>query len=101
VLADVVGPSLRWATARLTNPAHTSTMDEQPHDTDGHEARPRQGRASVEINSGALPGTGTNDVPAAARVVLDADRRRSWCHSWCEMDSICGNDGTKCGDPHW
>jgi single-strand DNA-binding protein len=32
VMAEVVGPSLRWATARITKTTRTSASDEDPHD---------------------------------------------------------------------
>ena len=38
VLAEVVGPSLRWATARITKTTRTPTTDEAPHDSCEHEA---------------------------------------------------------------
>jgi single-strand DNA-binding protein len=38
VLAEVVGPSLRWATARITKTTRTPTTDETPHDIGEHEA---------------------------------------------------------------
>ena len=38
VLAEVVGPSLRWATARITKTTRTPATDEQTHDVSEHEA---------------------------------------------------------------
>jgi single-strand DNA-binding protein len=38
VLAEVVGPSLRWATARITKTPRTLATDEDPHDIGEHEA---------------------------------------------------------------
>ena len=41
VLADVVGPSLRWATTRITKTTKTTgtpATDEQTHDDSEHEA---------------------------------------------------------------
>jgi single-strand DNA-binding protein len=38
VLAEIVGPSLRWATARITKTTRTPTADETPHDIGEHEA---------------------------------------------------------------
>jgi hypothetical protein len=45
VLAEVVGPSLRWATARITKTTRTPTTDETPEDVGEREAssRPHQG----------------------------------------------------------
>ena len=57
VLADIVGPSLRWATARITKTTPTSATDEQQHDISEQEAWSTRGRASVEIYSGRLPRT--------------------------------------------
>jgi hypothetical protein len=37
-LADIVGPSLRWATARITKTSHSTVTDEQTHDVSEHEA---------------------------------------------------------------
>jgi catechol 2,3-dioxygenase-like lactoylglutathione lyase family enzyme len=37
VLADIVGPSLRWATARITKAFRSSATDEIPHDVSGQE----------------------------------------------------------------
>jgi single-strand DNA-binding protein len=37
VLAEIVGPSLRWATARITKTTRTSATDEQPHDVSEQE----------------------------------------------------------------
>jgi single-strand DNA-binding protein len=41
VLAEVVGPSLRWATARITKTTRTSAIDEDPHDVSEQDARSR------------------------------------------------------------
>ena len=38
VLAEMVGPSLRWATARITKTTRLSVTDEQLHDSGEHEA---------------------------------------------------------------
>jgi single-stranded DNA-binding protein len=38
VLAEIVGPSLRWATARITKTTRSSATDETPHDVNEHEA---------------------------------------------------------------
>jgi hypothetical protein len=38
VLAEVVGPSLRWATTRITKTTRTQTTDEAPYDADEQEA---------------------------------------------------------------
>jgi single-strand DNA-binding protein len=38
VLADIVGPSLRWATARITKTTRTPTTDETPHDIGENDA---------------------------------------------------------------
>jgi single-strand DNA-binding protein len=38
VLADIVGPSLRWATTRITKTTRTPATDEQPHDIGEHES---------------------------------------------------------------
>jgi len=38
VLADIVGPSLRWATTRITKTTRTPTTEEQPHDVSAQEA---------------------------------------------------------------
>jgi single-strand DNA-binding protein len=38
VLAEIVGPSLRWATARITKTNRSSVTDETPHDVSEHEA---------------------------------------------------------------
>jgi single-strand DNA-binding protein len=38
VLAEIVGPSLRWATARITKTTRTPATDEQVHDSGEHEA---------------------------------------------------------------
>jgi single-strand DNA-binding protein len=38
VLAEIVGPSLRWATARITKTTRTSSTDETPPDVGEHEA---------------------------------------------------------------
>jgi single-strand DNA-binding protein len=39
VLAEIVGPSLRWATARISKTTRTSVADEQTHDdVPGQEA---------------------------------------------------------------
>jgi len=38
VLAEIVGPSLRWATARITKATRTPATDEQPHDRLDQEA---------------------------------------------------------------
>jgi single-strand DNA-binding protein len=38
VLAEVVGPSLRWATTRITKTTRTPTTDETPRDIGEHEA---------------------------------------------------------------
>ena len=37
VLAEIVGPSLRWATARITKTSRSSATDEIPHDVSGQE----------------------------------------------------------------
>jgi single-strand DNA-binding protein len=37
VLAEIVGPSLRWATARITKTTRTPTTDETPHDNGEHD----------------------------------------------------------------
>jgi single-strand DNA-binding protein len=37
VLAEIVGPSLRWATARITKASRSSATDEIPHDVSGQE----------------------------------------------------------------
>ena len=36
VLADIVGPSLRWATARITKTARSSASDADPHAVGEH-----------------------------------------------------------------
>jgi hypothetical protein len=48
VLAEVVGPSLRWATARITKTTRTHITDEAPYDAAEQEGptRPRDGRPS-------------------------------------------------------
>lgn len=38
VLAEIVGPSLRWATARITKTTRASVTDEQLHEVSEHEA---------------------------------------------------------------
>jgi single-strand DNA-binding protein len=38
VLAEVVGPSLRWATARISRTTRSSVTDETPHDISEHES---------------------------------------------------------------
>jgi single-strand DNA-binding protein len=38
VLADIVGPSLRWATARIIKTTRTSAVDEDPQHIGEHEA---------------------------------------------------------------
>jgi single-strand DNA-binding protein len=38
VLAEIVGPSLRWATARITKTSRSSGTDETPQDVSEHEA---------------------------------------------------------------
>jgi single-strand DNA-binding protein len=38
VLAEVVGPSLRWATTRITKTTRTPATDEKPHDVSEREA---------------------------------------------------------------
>jgi single-strand DNA-binding protein len=38
VLAEVVGPSLRWATARIIKTTRTPATDQTPHDSGEHEA---------------------------------------------------------------
>ena len=38
VLAEIVGPSLRWATARITKTTRTPGTDQTPHDVSEHEA---------------------------------------------------------------
>ena len=38
VLAEIVGPSLRWATARITKTSRLSATDEQTHDVSEHES---------------------------------------------------------------
>jgi single-strand DNA-binding protein len=38
VLAEIVGPSLRWATARITKTGRSSVTDEQSRDLSGHKA---------------------------------------------------------------
>ena len=38
VLADIVGPSLRWATARITKTTRTQTTDETRNESGEHEA---------------------------------------------------------------
>jgi single-strand DNA-binding protein len=38
VLAEVVGPSLRWATARITKTTRTSASNEDPHNIGQHES---------------------------------------------------------------
>jgi hypothetical protein len=40
-LAEVVGPSLRWATARITKTTRTPTTDETPEDVGEREASSR------------------------------------------------------------
>ena len=37
VLAEIVGPSLRWATARITKTSRSSATDETPHDVSAQE----------------------------------------------------------------
>jgi hypothetical protein len=37
-LAEIVGPSLRWATARVTKTTRSSGTDEQTHDVSEREA---------------------------------------------------------------
>jgi hypothetical protein len=37
-LAEVVGPSLGWATTRITKITRTSTSDEAPHGIGEHDA---------------------------------------------------------------
>jgi single-strand DNA-binding protein len=36
VLAEIVGPSLRWATTRITKTTRTPATDEQTHHVSGH-----------------------------------------------------------------
>jgi single-strand DNA-binding protein len=38
VLAEIVGPSLRWATARITKTTRSSVPDETPQEVSEHEA---------------------------------------------------------------
>jgi single-strand DNA-binding protein len=38
VLAEVVGPSLRWATTQITKTTRTPSTDEKPHDVSEQEA---------------------------------------------------------------
>ena len=38
VLAEIVGPSLRWATARITKTSRLSATDEQTDDVSEHES---------------------------------------------------------------
>jgi single-strand DNA-binding protein len=38
VVAEIVGPSLRWATTRITKTSRASVTDEQTHDVGEHEA---------------------------------------------------------------
>jgi single-stranded DNA-binding protein len=38
VLAEIVGPSLRWTTERITKTNRLSVTDEQLHDVSEHEA---------------------------------------------------------------
>ena len=38
VLAEIVGPSLRWATARIAKTTRALATDEQTHDVGEHEA---------------------------------------------------------------
>ena len=38
VVAEIVGPSLRWATARITKTTHSTATNETPHDVSGQEA---------------------------------------------------------------
>jgi single-strand DNA-binding protein len=37
VLAEIVGPSLRWATARIIKTSRSSATDETPHDVSAQE----------------------------------------------------------------
>src|SRR5262245_50608198 len=39
VLAEIVGPSLRWATARITKTTRASAANEDPQHVGEHEAR--------------------------------------------------------------
>jgi single-stranded DNA-binding protein len=55
VLAEAVGPSLRWATARITEARRSSVIDEAPHDVGEHKPRSRRGRASGEVYCGRPP----------------------------------------------
>jgi hypothetical protein len=36
-LADIVGPSLRWATTRITRTTRTPATDKTPHDVSRQE----------------------------------------------------------------
>ena len=38
VLAEIVGPSLRWATTRITKTSRSSATDEQTHDVNEHQS---------------------------------------------------------------
>jgi hypothetical protein len=38
VLAEIVGPSLRWAVTRITKTSRTDVTDEQPNDVSEQEA---------------------------------------------------------------
>jgi single-strand DNA-binding protein len=38
VLAEIVGPSLRWATTRITKTTRTTATDEKPHDVSEQQA---------------------------------------------------------------
>jgi single-strand DNA-binding protein len=37
VLAEIVGPSLQWATARITKTTRSSATDQTPHDVSDHD----------------------------------------------------------------
>jgi single-strand DNA-binding protein len=37
VLAEIVGPSLRWAITRITKTTRTPAADEKPHNVSEHE----------------------------------------------------------------
>ena len=58
VLAEIVGPSLRWAITRITKTTRSAAAEETPQDISEQEARPRSGGGRPSrFTPGALPST--------------------------------------------
>jgi single-strand DNA-binding protein len=64
VLAEIVGPSLRWATARIIKTTRTPATDEDPHDIGEQESRSSRGGRPPRSTSGR-PHPPASDRPAA------------------------------------